>query len=87
MCGITGFVKKSDLIKMTNSLPYRGLVLEGFYLTTKKVLGLVYKYYIVNLLDVANQPMTSHCGRFIMLSNFILQNQGFNRSKLISNKK
>lgn len=36
---------------MTNSLPYRGSVLEGFYLTTKKVLGLVYIYYIVNLLD------------------------------------
>ena len=74
MCGIAGFISKEfskeDLTKMTNSLAHRGPDADGLYFEAKKGVGLGHRRLsIIDLSSDANQPMTSHCGRFIMVYN------------------
>jgi len=74
MCGIAGFVSKSsskeDLLSMTSSLAHRGPDEEGYYYDKLNGIGLGHKRLsIMDLSKSANQPMTSHCGRFIMVYN------------------
>ena len=72
MCGISGFFSnkfnKSHLIKMTRELTHRGPDSEGYYYN--KNIGLGHKRLsIIDLSDAANQPMESHCQRYIMVYN------------------
>ena len=74
MCGIAGFVSKifskDDLINMTNSIQHRGPDAEGHYFNSEKGIGLGHRRLsVIDLSSAANQPMTSHCGRFIMVYN------------------
>ena len=74
MCGITGFISKnflkSDLIKMTDVLSHRGPDASGYFFDRDKGVGLGHRRLsIIDLSDAANQPMTSHCGRYIMVFN------------------
>lgn len=74
MCGIAGFYSnkfsKDDLVNMTNALQHRGPDAEGYYNDTNQGIGLGHRRLsIIDLSDSANQPMISHCGRYIMVYN------------------
>lgn len=74
MCGITGFVSRSfnkdHLVGMTNSLAHRGPDADGFYYNETRHTGLGHRRLsILDLSSAANQPMTSHCKRYIMVYN------------------
>ena len=74
MCGITGFFSKNflktDLVKMTDALSHRGPDASGYFFDQDKGVALGHRRLsIIDLSDAANQPMTSHCGRYIMVYN------------------
>ena len=74
MCGISGFISKSftkeDLIKMNNKLSHRGPDATGFFFDKSRCIGLGHRRLsILDLSNAANQPMTSQCGRYIMVYN------------------
>ena len=74
MCGIAGFISKKyskeDLIRMTNSIKHRGPDAMGHYINEKIGIGLGHRRLsIIDLSKSANQPMSSHCGRYIMVYN------------------
>lgn len=74
MCGITGFISpnfnKEHLVNMTESLNHRGPDAEGYFFNNHKAIGLGHKRLsIIDLSNAANQPMTSHCGRYKMIYN------------------
>ena len=74
MCGISGFISKnlnkSDLFKMYNSIKHRGPDAKGYFYDQEKGIGLGHqRLSIIDLSEGANQPMTSHCGRYKMVYN------------------
>ena len=74
MCGITGFISKNynkkDLVKMTDSLNHRGPDAFGYFFDPDKGVALGHRRLsILDLSNTANQPMTSHCGRYVMVYN------------------
>ena len=74
MCGIAGFISKryseEDLSKMTNAIKHRGPDAFGHYFESDKGVGLGHRRLsIIDLSASANQPMTSHCGWYIMVYN------------------
>ena len=73
MCGITGFIskdlKKADLVKMTDALSHRGPDASNCFIEDKKELHLVIVVKHCRPSKNANQPMTSYCGRYIMVYN------------------
>lgn len=76
MCGITGFISSDlvleDLHKNTNAIRHRGPDADGFYFETKGKhhIGLGHRRLsIIDLSSAGNQPMYSHCGRFVMIYN------------------
>ena len=74
MCGITGLIsinfRKNDLVKMTDSLTHRGPNASGYFFDQDKGVALGHRRLsIIDLSSKANQPMTSHCGRYIMVYN------------------
>jgi asparagine synthase (glutamine-hydrolysing) len=74
MCGITGFISpefnKDHLLKMTSSLKHRGPDADGYFFDENSRIGLGHRRLsILDLSEGANQPMTSHCGRFIVVFN------------------
>ena len=74
MCGITGFIsknfKKNDLVKMTESLSHRGPDASGQFFDSKKGIALGHRRLsILDLSNTANQPMSSHCERYVMVFN------------------
>ena len=74
MCGIAGFVSKkfskADLVKMTNSIRHRGPDADGYYFNSENGIGLGHRRLsIIDLSNDANQPMTSHCDRYIIIYN------------------
>jgi asparagine synthase (glutamine-hydrolysing) len=74
MCGISGFISKKfnkdELFKMTHSLKHRGPDTEGYFFDSQKGVGLGHRRLsIIDLSEDANQPMTSHCGRYVMVYN------------------
>ena len=74
MCGIAGFVSekfsKADLVNMTNSISHRGPDADGYYFNSEKGVGLGHRRLsIIDLSNAANQPMTSHCDRYIIIYN------------------
>ena len=55
---------------MTNSLSHRGPNAEGYYFNKKSYTGLGHRRLsIIDLSKKANQPMLSHCNRYIMVYN------------------
>lgn len=74
MCGITGFVspkfKNEHLHQMTHSLKHRGPDAEGYFYDESSCVGLGHRRLsIIDLSDHANQPMKSHCERYVMVFN------------------
>ena len=74
MCGISGFVSKelnrTNLINMTNALKHRGPDATGYFYDKEKSIGLGHcRLSILDLSKAGNQPMESHCGRYIMAYN------------------
>ena len=74
MCGIAGFLSnqfsKDDLIKMTSAIKHRGPDAQGHFFDDNLNIGLGHRRLsIIDLSATANQPMTSHCGRYIMVFN------------------
>jgi asparagine synthase (glutamine-hydrolysing) len=76
MCGITGFISKrfnqEHLATATNRLKHRGPDGEGMFLDSDREwkLGLGHRRLaIIDLSAAADQPMTSHCGRYVMVFN------------------
>ncbi len=66
MCGIAGFIStlynKEHLQKMTNSIAHRGPDAEGFFEDENQGVYLGHRRLsILDLSNVANQPMTSYC--------------------------
>jgi asparagine synthase (glutamine-hydrolysing) len=76
MCGIAGFYCKkqlytsSHLEMMTNSMPHRGPDASGYYISPNQLYGLGHRRLsIIDLSSSANQPMTSHNGKYVMVFN------------------
>ena len=74
MCGITGFISrnfnKNDLVQMTNALSHRGPDASGYFFDQDKGIAIGHRRLsILDLSDAANQPMTSHCGRYKIVFN------------------
>ncbi len=74
MCGISGFISKNfdkaDLVRMTKSLSHRGPDASGQFFDSEKGIALGHRRLsILDLSDTANQPMSSHCGRYVMVYN------------------
>jgi len=74
MCGICGYYSTSgvfsgdDLEKMTSTLIHRGPDADGYFLNDPVGLG-HRRLSIIDLSNAANQPMTSHNGRYVMVYN------------------
>lgn len=74
MCGISGFFceknkfSEADLRNMTNALVHRGPDASGFFIEGPVGLG-HRRLSIIDLSEAANQPMHSHCQRFVMVFN------------------
>lgn len=81
MCGITGFFTKkaytSDdvdsfkckLIDMSSALYHRGPDQSGIYTNNKDVFLAHQRLSILDLSNAGLQPMTSHCGRYVLTYN------------------
>lgn len=74
MCGITGYYSpnklfsESELHAMTNSLEHRGPDAFGYYMD--ECIGFGHRRLsILDLSAAADQPMFSHCGRFVIIYN------------------
>jgi len=74
MCGITGFISKSQLfskdklIAITDQIAHRGPDAAGYFYEDKVGLG-HRRLSIIDLSNAANQPMYSACGNFVMVYN------------------
>ncbi|MDB4534296.1 asparagine synthase (glutamine-hydrolyzing) [Vicingaceae bacterium] len=74
MCGITGFVSSEldneNLLQMTNALKHRGPDAIGYFFDKNLNVGLGHRRLsIIDVSEAGNQPMTSHCERYIMVFN------------------
>ncbi len=74
MCGISGFlsknktISKASLIKMSEAMLHRGPDAAGYFYEDFVGLGHT-RLSIIDVSTQANQPMTSHCGRYVMVFN------------------
>lgn len=91
MCGITGYYSPNKLFSeaelhvMTNSLEHRGPDAIGYYMDA--FIGFGHRRLsILDLSDAANQPMFSHCGRYVMIYNGEVYNYREIATELKSNK-
>ncbi len=76
MCGIAGYFsfqksyEKNELEKITNTMPHRGPDAAGFFWNENQTCGLGHRRLsIIDLSTAANQPMHSHCSRYVMVFN------------------
>ncbi|MEY2830415.1 MAG: hypothetical protein RIQ33_2273 [Bacteroidota bacterium] len=76
MCGIAGYFsthqsfEKNELENITNSMPHRGPDATGLYWNEQQTCGLGHRRLsIIDLSTAANQPMYSHCKRYVMVFN------------------
>lgn len=74
MCGIAGFYStendfsQEDLVKMTDVMVHRGPDASGYFFDN--IVGLGHRRLsIIDLSESANQPMYSHCGRYVIVFN------------------
>jgi asparagine synthase (glutamine-hydrolysing) len=72
MCGIAGIIGNNIvdeyIHKMTSAISHRGPDAEGFWNDGQCFFG-HRRLSIIDLSDAANQPMVSHCGRYVMVYN------------------
>jgi asparagine synthase (glutamine-hydrolysing) len=74
MCGIAGYysfddsINKNDLKQMTDTIKHRGPNSDGFFVQDQVGLG-HRRLSIIDLRDVANQPMTSFNERYVIVYN------------------
>lgn len=72
MCGIAGLAGfesgNDDIINMTNVLAHRGPDARGYRHDAHCSFG-HRRLSIIDLSDAANQPMISHCGRYVIVYN------------------
>ncbi len=74
MCGLAGFLsfngyfKEEDLHRMTDRLHHRGPDADGYFFDGMCGLG-HRRLSIIDLSDRANQPMTSHNDRYVIIYN------------------
>lgn len=74
MCGITGYsftnddAQESIIAAMATTLTHRGPDATGYYVHQGTALGHL-RLSILDLSQAANQPMHSHCGRYVMVYN------------------
>ncbi len=74
MCGISGFIFKNKHAwidgakRATECLAHRGPDASGFYEEENLYIS-HQRLSIIDLSDRANQPMHSHCGRYVMIYN------------------
>ena len=83
MCGIAGFISsgfsREHLEIITRKLQHRGPDAEGYFFEeiNKQHIGLGHRRLsIIDLSEAANQPMYSHCGRYVMVFNGEIYNYG-----------
>ena len=80
MCGLTGFLTpnqtlnasqaESTLIKMSNALSHRGPDHQGIWIDSQRGIALGHRRLsIIDLSSQGNQPMHSHCGRYVIAFN------------------
>ena len=79
MCGVTGFFRRAGgldpgarelLVKMTSSLAHRGPDAFGAWLDPEAGVALGHRRLsILELSDAGSQPMTSHSGRYVLVTN------------------
>lgn len=75
MCGISGIVSESevhqsDIIRMTSSLAHRGPDAQDFYINDNRRVALGHRRLsVIDVSVVANQPMASPDGRFVIVFN------------------
>lgn len=88
MCGIIGVAKlggnilpKEVFVKILKDLKHRGPDAEGFYEDDSVLLG-HQRLSIIDLSSSANQPFTSHCGRYLIVYNGEIYNFKSVRKKL-----
>ncbi len=92
MCGFTGFLTPTSfdqksalqiLKKMTGSLNHRGPDEEGFWLNEKDILAFGHRRLsILDLSSAGSQPMTSRCGRYVIVYNGEVYNHNILRSEI-----
>ncbi|MFW5708498.1 MAG: asparagine synthase (glutamine-hydrolyzing) [Bacteroidota bacterium] len=73
MCGIVGFLNDNPSIEFSivaanECIAHRGPDARGTWSQNNIVLGHL-RLSIIDLSDAANQPMHSHCGRYVMVYN------------------
>ncbi len=72
MCGISGFISsvlnRDDLVKMTDRQSHRGPDAGGYFFENQCGLG-HRRLSIIDLSDTANQPMTSHNEKYVIVFN------------------
>lgn len=75
MCGITGIHGKADAAawaaarRMTAALAHRGPDAEGHWTNDNNIVLGHRRLSILDTSETANQPMTSHCGRYVLAFN------------------
>lgn len=78
MCGIAGFISKNKTLNsqhvadMTDKIAHRGPDAAGVFYVEEEYanVGIGHRRLsILDLSDTANQPMESHCGRYMMVFN------------------
>lgn len=79
MCGIAGYFRRDgnlapdareQLIKMTSSLAHRGPDASGAWLDPNAGVALGHRRLsILDLSDAGSQPMSSHSGRYVLVTN------------------
>ena len=74
MCGLTGYysfnnsLNKEYLVNMTDTLRHRGPDASGYFVDN--IVGLGHRRLsIIDLSESANQPIFSHCGRYVIVYN------------------
>jgi asparagine synthase (glutamine-hydrolysing) len=74
MCGVFGYIDNKGVFSdeslkaMSQLLKHRGPDAEGFFIHKNTGLG-HRRLSIIDLSTTANQPMHSHCGRYVMIFN------------------
>ena len=74
MCGIAGYysfdnsVSKTELKQMTDAIKHRGPNADGFFIDNQVGLG-HRRLSIIDLREIANQPMTSFNNRYVIIFN------------------
>jgi asparagine synthase (glutamine-hydrolysing) len=76
MCGIAGYLNikngcdKNSLAAATDLIAHRGPDAAGYFFNEANTLGLAHRRLsIIDLSTAANQPMYSHCNRYVMVYN------------------